>query len=112
MQSNRTVVITFGTVSNRSTAMSPRPSSSGRWMGGWSCPVTTRQPTRPPADARRTIPAMTEPTLFTRIIEGEIPGRFVWRDDRVVAFLTIAPIRPGHTLVVPVAEVDKWTDLP
>lgn len=50
-------------------------------------------------------------TLFTRIIEGEIPGRFVWRDDRAVAFMTIAPITPGHVLVVPVAEVDHWVDL-
>lgn len=50
-------------------------------------------------------------TIFTRIIEGEIPGRFVWRDDRCVAFLSIAPLRPGHTLVVPIAEVDHWTDL-
>lgn len=55
---------------------------------------------------------MAEPTLFTRIIRGEIPGRFVWRDDSVVAFLTIAPHQPGHVLVVPVLEVDKWTDLP
>jgi len=53
-----------------------------------------------------------EPTIFTRIIRGELPGRFVWRDADVVAFLTIAPLRPGHTLVVPVAEVDRWTDLP
>ena len=51
------------------------------------------------------------PTLFTRIIQGEIPGRFVWRDERCVAFLTIAPIRPGHLLVVPRAEVDHWLDL-
>jgi histidine triad (HIT) family protein len=51
-------------------------------------------------------------TLFTRIIEGDIPGRFVWRDDRAVAFLTIAPIAPGHTLVVPIDEVDHWIDLP
>jgi diadenosine tetraphosphate (Ap4A) HIT family hydrolase len=50
-------------------------------------------------------------TLFTRIIEGEIPGRFVWRDERAVAFLTIAPMTPGHTLVVPIAEVDHWLDL-
>ncbi|MGH3774006.1 MAG: HIT family protein [Pseudonocardiaceae bacterium] len=49
-------------------------------------------------------------TLFSRIIEGEIPGRFVWRDEWCVAFLTIAPLRPGHTLVVPRAEVDEWTD--
>lgn len=52
-----------------------------------------------------------EPTLFTRIIRGDLPGRFVWRDERVVAFLTIAPHQPGHTLVVPIVEVDKWTDL-
>lgn len=50
-------------------------------------------------------------SLFTRIIDGEIPGRFVWSDDRCVAFLTIAPITPGHTLVVPRAEVDHWIDL-
>jgi histidine triad (HIT) family protein len=50
-------------------------------------------------------------TLFTKIIEGEIPGRFVWRDDRAVAFLTIAPITHGHTLVVPIEEVDHWLDL-
>ncbi|HKU34630.1 MAG TPA: HIT family protein [Paenarthrobacter sp.] len=48
-------------------------------------------------------------TLFTRIINGEIPGRFVWKDPDVVAFLTIAPITPGHTLVVPREEVDSWT---
>lgn len=51
------------------------------------------------------------PTLFTRIIQGELPGRFVWRDDVAVGFLTIAPMRPGHTLVVPIAEVDHWIDL-
>ena len=51
------------------------------------------------------------PTLFTKIIRGDLPGRFVWRDDRVVAFLTIAPIRPGHVLVVPIEETDKWTDV-
>jgi histidine triad (HIT) family protein len=51
------------------------------------------------------------PTIFTRIIEGELPGRFVHRDDRCAAFLSIAPIRPGHTLVVPIAEVDHWVDL-
>lgn len=51
------------------------------------------------------------PSVFTRIIAGELPGRFVWRDDVVVAFLTIEPIRPGHVLVVPRAEVDHWIDL-
>jgi histidine triad (HIT) family protein len=50
-------------------------------------------------------------TLFTRIINGELPGRFVWRDARCVAFLSIQPLRPGHTLVVPREEVDHWVDL-
>lgn len=50
------------------------------------------------------------PTLFTRIINGELPGRFVYTDDRAVAFLSIAPLNPGHTLVVPRTEVDQWTD--
>jgi len=50
-------------------------------------------------------------SVFTRIIDGELPGRFVWQDDTVVAFLTIEPIRPGHVLVVPRAEVDHWVDL-
>ncbi len=50
------------------------------------------------------------PTLFSRIIHGEIPGRFVWSEQRCVAFLTIAPLRPGHALVVARDEVDQWTD--
>jgi histidine triad (HIT) family protein len=50
-------------------------------------------------------------SVFTRIIRGELPGRFLWRDDRAVAFLTIEPLRPGHTLVVPIREVDHWIDL-
>ena len=50
-------------------------------------------------------------TIFTRIIEGEIPGRFVWRDEDVVAFLPIALLAPGHTLVVPIEPVDHWIDL-
>ena len=50
-------------------------------------------------------------TVFTRIIAGEIPGTFVHRDERCVAFLSINPLAPGHTLVVPVEEVDHWVDL-
>ena len=50
-------------------------------------------------------------SLFTKIIRGELPGRFVWRDDQCVAFLTIAPLKPGHVLVVPIEEVDHWLDL-
>ena len=51
-------------------------------------------------------------TLFTKIIDGEIPGRFVWKDEHCVAFLTIGPITHGHTLVVPREEVDHWVDAP
>lgn len=49
-------------------------------------------------------------TVFTRIINGELPGRFVYEDEVAVAFLSITPLSPGHTLVVPRAEVDQWTD--
>ncbi|MCU1573624.1 MAG: adenosine 5-monophosphoramidase [Micrococcaceae bacterium] len=51
-------------------------------------------------------------SIFSRIIAGDIPGRFVWQDDDVVAFLTAAPLTDGHTLVVPRQEVDRWTDAP
>ena len=50
------------------------------------------------------------PTIFTRIIEGAIPGTFVWRDDLCVAFMSINPLAPGHVLVVPIEEVDHWID--
>jgi diadenosine tetraphosphate (Ap4A) HIT family hydrolase len=50
-------------------------------------------------------------TIFTKIINGELPGRFVYQDDEVVAFLTIEPMTQGHTLVVPRAEVDQWQEL-
>ena len=50
-------------------------------------------------------------SIFTKIIDGELPGRFVWKDDRAVAFLSINPVKPGHVLVVPRAEVDHWLDL-
>lgn len=53
-----------------------------------------------------------QPSIFTLIIRGDLPGRFVWRDDKVVAFMTIAPLRPGHTLVVPIEQIDHWTDVP
>ena len=49
-------------------------------------------------------------TVFTKIINGELPGRFVYEDDEVVAFLTIQPMTQGHTLVVPRAEIDQWQE--
>ena len=51
------------------------------------------------------------PSIFTRIIDGEIPGRFVWRDGVCVAFMDVRPLNRGHVLVVPIAEVDHWVDL-
>jgi histidine triad (HIT) family protein len=50
--------------------------------------------------------------VFSRIIAGELPATFVWRDDRCVAFMSINPIATGKTLVVPVQEVDDWLDAP
>jgi histidine triad (HIT) family protein len=55
--------------------------------------------------------ARTLATIFSRIIEGELPARFVWKDDSCVSFLSINPLRPGHALVVPRQEVDHWIDL-
>jgi diadenosine tetraphosphate (Ap4A) HIT family hydrolase len=51
-------------------------------------------------------------TVFTKIIDGEIPGTFVWRDDRCVVFLSINPLGHGHALVVPIEEIDHWIDAP
>ena len=49
-------------------------------------------------------------TVFTKIIDGDLPGRFVWSDDVAVGFLSINPLGPGHTLVVSRVEVDHWVD--
>jgi histidine triad (HIT) family protein len=49
-------------------------------------------------------------TVFTRIIQGEFPGTFVWRDELCVAFMSINPMAHGHTLVVPIEELDHWVD--
>jgi diadenosine tetraphosphate (Ap4A) HIT family hydrolase len=49
-------------------------------------------------------------TIFTRIIEGQIPGTFIYRDSLCVAFLSINPLADGHVLVVPIEEVDHWID--
>ena len=51
------------------------------------------------------------PTLFTRILNGDIPGTFVYRDDQCAAFMSINPLGDGHVLVIPVEEVDHWVDL-
>ncbi len=51
------------------------------------------------------------PTLFSRIIKGEIPSYKCAENDEFYAFLDINPIRQGHTLVVPKREVDYFFDL-
>lgn len=52
------------------------------------------------------------PTLFTRIIQGEIPSYRIAEDDLFFAFLDIHPLREGHTLVIPKRETDRFFDLP
>ena len=51
-------------------------------------------------------------SVFTKIMSGELPGHFIWKDDICAAFLSINPIATGHTLVVPILEVDHWIELP
>ncbi len=50
-------------------------------------------------------------TIFTRIINGELPGRFVWKDGQSVGILTINPVTPGHVLVIPRKEIDHWEQI-
>ena len=50
-------------------------------------------------------------TLFTKIVNGEIPCHKILEDDRYLAFLDIRPINPGHTLVIPMQETDYIFDL-
>jgi histidine triad (HIT) family protein len=52
-----------------------------------------------------------EPTIFTRIINGEIPCHKIYEDDRTIAFLDIHPDKPGHTLVVTKVQIDQYIDL-
>ena len=52
------------------------------------------------------------PSLFSRIVAGEIPCHKIAEDDRFLAFLDIMPLAEGHTLVIPKLEVDRYFDLP
>jgi histidine triad (HIT) family protein len=54
---------------------------------------------------------MQEPSIFTRIINGEIPSHKIYEDEAVIAFLDIHPVTPGHTLVVPKQQVEFVWDL-
>lgn len=55
---------------------------------------------------------MQEPSIFTQIINGEIPCHKVYEDDKTFAFLDIYPIQPGQVLVVPKTQVGFVWDLP
>lgn len=55
---------------------------------------------------------MSEPSIFTKIIRGEIPSYKIYEDNKTLAFLDINPTQPGHTLVVPKKEVAQLWDLP
>jgi histidine triad (HIT) family protein len=54
---------------------------------------------------------MESPSIFTKIINGEIPAHKVYEDASTLAFLDIHPAVPGHTLVVPRRQVDRLEDL-
>ena len=54
---------------------------------------------------------MQQSSIFTHIINGEIPCHKIYEDDKVLAFLTINPVADGHTLVVPKVQVDQLWDL-
>ena len=51
-------------------------------------------------------------SVFTQIMQGEIPGSFVYEDEQAVAIMTIQPVQPGHVLVIPREEIDHFDDLP
>ncbi|TMT85168.1 HIT family protein [Haloterrigena sp. H1] len=51
-------------------------------------------------------------TIFTQIVEGEIPARIVYEDETTVAFLDANPLSPGHTLVIPKDEYERLDDVP
>ena len=52
------------------------------------------------------------PSIFTRIVNREIPAHIVREDDDFLAFLDVRPIRAGHSLVIPKREIDDVFDLP
>lgn len=52
------------------------------------------------------------PSIFTKIIQGEIPCYKIYEDDKTFAFLDIHPESKGHVLVIPKNEVDKIYNLP
>jgi histidine triad (HIT) family protein len=53
-----------------------------------------------------------EPSIFTKIIRGEIPSYKIYEDADTYAFLDIFPTQPGHVLVVPKQQIDRFEDMP
>lgn len=51
------------------------------------------------------------PTIFTKIIAGEIPAHKILESDQYLAFLDLRPVNPGHTLVIPKQEIDYIFDI-
>lgn len=49
-------------------------------------------------------------SVFTKIINNELPAYRIFENDKVISFLTIEPIQLGHCLVIPKTEVDHWMD--
>ena len=54
---------------------------------------------------------MTEDSIFTKIIRGELPAHKIYEDDQTLAFLDIHPVQPGHVLVVPKTQIGKFYEL-
>ena len=55
---------------------------------------------------------MSEETLFTQIVDGEIPSYTVYEDETTYAFLDVNPLAPGHTLVIPKTPYRRLNDMP
>jgi histidine triad (HIT) family protein len=53
-----------------------------------------------------------EPSIFTKIINGEIPAYKIYEDEKTIAILDIHPVHPGHVLVIPKLQIDHFEDLP
>jgi histidine triad (HIT) family protein len=51
-------------------------------------------------------------SIFTKIIQGELPAFRIYEDEEVISFLTIDPIRAGHALIVPKVEIDSYMNVP
>jgi histidine triad (HIT) family protein len=57
-------------------------------------------------------PGMSEETIFTKIVAGEIPSYTVYEDETTYAFLDANPLAPGHTLVIPKEPYERINDMP